>query len=319
ATAGAHVGMTVAIGRDLLLNGKPAAPTMAQTALISGLSEGRSLLGTALAHFDIRLLAHLLPSILPPILFIAILVCWNRWYDKELRARVAILLALAIAARVRRGFEGADWYNVLIELPAYAVFVQLVCGAAEQKAARAVRATQAVLLGLAAYSYVSLAVGPMTMNGLRRPVTTHAGIARWGFEEARSYHYADSVLTLLDPGGQRPVYALGSTSGWNYFLRRPDPLPFSEGLPYNLTSEQLRDASVQLLRSRPFLIENRPALRRMLGVASLMEWEPQTEMNRFERRDEPWFDSVARSCRATDPALDSTATIRIYDCAQATR
>ena len=316
--AAVHLGMSVSIGRDVLLTGRPTYPNLTQFAFVAGFEAGRSVFAIALDYFDDRLLTHLLPTILPPVLLIALVARWSRWHDPRLRGRAVVLMALAVAARTRRGFVGGDWYNVLLELPAYAVFIQLICGDAEQKAARAVRATLAVFIALGAYSYISLADGPMTFNGVRPRVMTHQGRARWARDEARAYHYTDSVITKLDQSGTRPVFALGASAGWNYFLKRPNPLPF-DGLPTDIEPAELRAATARLLAARPLLIENRLAIRRGLGRPSLLEWEPGLEANRYERRDAPWFATVVQHCQPADPALDSTATIRIWDCDQATR
>ncbi len=317
--AAVHLGMSVAIGRDVLLTGRPAYPNLTQFAFVAGFEVGRSVFAIALDFFDDRLLTHLLPTILPPVLLVVLVARWRRWQDPRLRGRAVVLMALAVAARTRRGFVGGDWYNVLLELPAYAVFIQLICGDAKQKAARAVRATLAVFIALGAYSYINLANGPLTFNGVRPRVMTRQGRARWARDQARAYHYTDSVLTALDRSGTRPVYALGPSAGWNYFLKRPNPLPFTEGLPSDLEPAQLRAATERLLAARPLLIENRLALRRVMGRPSLLAWEPGMEAARYERRDAPWFATVTAHCRAADPTLDSTATIRIWDCDQATR
>ncbi len=317
--AAVHLGMSVAIGRDVLLTGRPAYPNLTQFAFVAGFEAGRSVFSIALDYFDDRLLTHLLPTILPPVLLVTLVARWKRWHDPKLRGRALVLMALAVAARTRRGFVGGDWYNVLLELPAYAVFVQLICGDAEQKAARAVRATLAVFIALGAYSYISLSDGPMTYQGVRPRVMTRQGRARWARDQARAYHYTDSVMAKIDPSGTRPVYALGSSAGWNYFLKRPNPLPFTDGLPIDIDSVELRAASARLLAARPLLIENHMALRRGLGRPNLLEWEPGLEANRYEKRDAPWFAALTAHCRAADPTLDSTTTIRIWDCDQATR
>src|SRR5205085_2241600 len=169
--------------------------------------------------------------------------------------RLALLLGLCIMMRARRGFSGADWYNVLLELPAYALFFKLICGPAQQKAARAVRAALSLLIVIAIYSYISLAVGPLTFQGRYPRTVTRNGLVRWPAVAAMAYQTADRLLQSADPEGHRPAFAFGASGGWNFFLTRPNPLPWGDGLPAgdSIVREQ---ATPRLMRSRSLLVDN---------------------------------------------------------------
>ncbi len=311
--AAVHLGMSVAIGDDLEAGLSPL-PTLTEETLWRSLHDGRGLLPSAIALFDSRLQSHLLPFILPPILLAVLLARWKRWHDPLLRGRVALLLGLCITARVRRGFSGADWYNVLLELPAYALYLQLVCGPARHKAFRAVRACLALLIVLALYAYVSLGTGPLTIRGILPRTVTRNGAVRWPAVEARAYRAADTLVSRLDPSGSRPVYAVGASGGWNFFLHRANPLPFTNGLPS--VSTALLDSAAERLRATrpaPILIHNRFALLPMLTAGNLFAWEPISDRSRFARRDAPWFDALAATCQVLGHG-DSTAAVRVFDC-----
>ena len=307
-----HLGMSVGIGYDLTPTGMPSLPTLAQEAMWTELRRGRGLFSAALVLFDARLQAHLFPVILPPLLLAVLFVRWPKWHDPVLRGRLALLLGLCVAARMRRGFAGADWDNVLLEIPAYALYLKLICGPNQQKAARAVRAALAVLIVVGAWAYISLAAGPLTVQGSYPPTLTRNGVVRWPAPISSAYRTAERLVTGADSTGRRPAYAFGASGGWNYFLARPNPLPFGDGLPSNRASTL--DSGTALLRAaRPLLIDNRLALRHVLAPSRINAWEPNAIPNRFEMRDRPWFLSQALACpRVADP--DSSAVIFVYDC-----
>jgi hypothetical protein len=259
-----------------------------------------------------RFQTHLFPVILPPIVLAVLLVRWRTWHDPVLRGRLALLLGLCIMARLRRGFGGADWYNVMLELPAYAVFLQLVCGPARQKAARAVRAALSVLLVIAFYTYLSLAVGPLTLHGTLPRSVTRNGIVRWPIPVAIAYQTADRMMQSVDGLSRRPAYAFGVTGGWDYFLLRKNPLPFTDGVQ-GVAAGARDSLTAALLATQPLLVDNRYALRHAFGVPNLLSWEPPAVDNRHVRVDRAWFEGVLRRCTALGDG-DTTAMITVYDC-----
>lgn len=311
-----HLGMSVSIGRDLIRGGPEPLPTVTEEMIWLSLQNGRSLFSSAIAFFDERLQAHLFPAMLPPILLGVLVLRWRAWYDRMIANRLALLLGLCVVARVHRGFEGADWYNVLLELPCYALFLQLICGAATQKAARSVRAALSVVILLGLYSRVSMGRGPLTVSGAFPVTMTHAGPVRWAPFPARSYRVADSLLTQLDSARVRSLVAFGASGGWNYFLGRPNPAPASGGLeagPWPLDSVlgRIRAAVPPVI-----LLDNQYALRPIPGpVSTLLRWEPEPRPNRFARRDREPFESLTRECLAMggDSIPDPIA---VWDCAR---
>src|SRR4030095_10860416 len=70
---------------------------------------------------------HAFPVLLPVIVLGVLL--W-RWRDvaPDLRVLAVLLLSICVVARLRRGFEFAEWYQVLLEVPAYLVAAKAMLG-----------------------------------------------------------------------------------------------------------------------------------------------------------------------------------------------
>ena len=316
-TMAIHVGMSVAIARDMVSGGPEPLPTMSQETLWTLMHQGQGALGAAVALFDERFQAHLFPLILLPVVLGVLLVRWRHWEDVTLRNRLLLLLGLAVVARIHRAGMGPDWYNVLIELPAYALFFELLCGTERRKAARAIRAALSVLILLGLFTYVSQARGPLSFIGSFDPVVTPAGTVRWPPFTSAAWQRADSLVRRADPSGSRPVFAFGATGGWNYFLGRPNPVAETGGLT---TGPQPPDSVVRrVLAHQPsvILVDNRFAMRSVPtagGGDGWARWERATEPNVFSRTDREYFDRMREACREVGEP-DPTYAIRVFDCA----
>jgi hypothetical protein len=316
AATAVHLGMSVSIGHSLIAHGPEPLPTVSQEMMWLGLESGRSLVTAAIALFDERLQAHLFPALVPPILLAVLLVRWRSWYDRNLASQLALLLGLSVVARLHRGFEGASWYSVFLELPCYALFLQLVCGPATQKAARTVRAAMSVIILLGLYSHVRLGRGPLTWTGAFPVTMTRAGPARWAPLPSNAYRLADSLVRTVDPAGTRGLVAFGASGGWNYFLGRSNPAPFSGGVesgPFPLATVLGR---VRGAKPPVILLDNRYALRPTPGpISSPLRWEQEPRPNRYARRDREPFESLIRDCTLVDD--DSIPDpIAVWDCAR---
>lgn len=317
AATATHVGMSVAIARDMVSGGPEPLPTMSQETLWTMMHQGQGALGAAVALFDERFQAHLFPLILLPVVLGVLLIRWRHWLDTTLRNRLLLLLGLALVARIHRAGMGPDWYNVLLELPAYALFFELLCGRERRKAARAIRAALSVLILLGLFTYVSQARGPLSFIGSFDPLATPAGTVRWPPFTSAAWQRADSLVRRADPSGSRPVFAFGATGGWNYFLGRPNPVAETGGLT---TGPQPPDSVVQrVLAHQPavILVDNRFAMRSVPATGTgggWIRWERTAEPNVFSRSDREYFDRMRERCREVgDP--DPTYAIRVFDCA----
>jgi uncharacterized membrane protein YhaH (DUF805 family) len=310
-----HLGMSVAIGRGLVATGPEPLPTVTEEMMWQGLQGGRSLMGAAITFFDGQLQAHLFPVSLAPILLSVLVLRWRHWHDRTLANRLALLLGLCVVARLHRGFDSPEWYNVMLEVPCFALFLQLICGPATQKAARTVRAALSVVILLGLYSELRMGRGPLTLSGSFPVTMTHAGPVHWAPFPASAYRKADSLVTTLDSSGRRGLYAFGASGGWNYFLGRRNPSPASGGLeagpwPLDTVLSRLRNANPAV-----FLLDNRYALRPTPGpLATLLRWEPEPQPNRFARHDREPFVALTRGCAAVGG--DSIpGPFAVWDCA----
>jgi hypothetical protein len=79
--------------------------------------------------------------------------------DPVTRRVVMALLVVSIAARARRGFQGLEWYHVLLELPVYVLLVHAAAGAARR---RAVAYAVAILVAVGGYLHYAFGRGPLT-------------------------------------------------------------------------------------------------------------------------------------------------------------
>jgi len=311
-----HMGMSVAIGRAVMASGPEPLPTVSEEMMALSLHNGRSLPAGALSFFDERLRVHFFPAVLPPLLLAVLVLRWRLWFDRKIANQLVLLLGLCVVARIHRGFDGADWYNVMLELPCYALFLQLICGPATQKAARAVRAALSVVILIGFYSRITMGRGPFTLSGSLPVTMTNAGPVHWSPFSAHAYHLADSLVKALDPTGRRSVYAFGASGGWNYFLGRRNPTPATGGIRSGPWTVDRIEGLLQNASPPVILIDNRSAMRSVPGpMTSPFHWEPEPRPNRFLQTDRRPFERLARSC--TPMSNDSIAgTIAVWDCAK---
>jgi len=318
AAAGVHLGMSVAIGADLIARGPEPFPTETQDVMWHAVRLGRGLTSSALGFFDRRIQAHLFPALLPPLLLATLLLRWQAWRDLALRNRIAVLLGLCLVLRLRSGFGGAEWYNVLVELPTTILFMRLAAHAEPKKAGRAARALMAIFILLGLYAYVSLGVGPLTLAGRLRLSRTAAGAVHWPAGEVGEFRRVDSILTGLDPQRRRAVFAFGTTGGWNYFLGRSNPTPWTEGIAGSLVPLDRVAATLRAARPAAFLLDNRYAQWPAVSPESnILQWDPDPVASPLASYDRAMFDRFREGCTAVGGA-DSTVHIIVYDCGAAT-
>lgn len=310
----AHLGMSVARGTQLAAQGPSEWPSLIETSLMRSLVAGRALIPAALALLDERFQAHLFPVLLPAFLLTVLASRWRAWADPDLRNLLAMLLGLCLAARLRNGFRGSDWYNVLLEVPTYVLMLRLGGAARIHQAGRAVLAALAIMIVLGVYMYGSLARGRLTFRGTYPGTATARGMVRWSGTEAQQYQDALRQLDEADATRARPLFAFGPTAGFNYFLGRRNPTPVQQGLFAQPGPKA--DSIATALRSAepPVLLLDHPFVRRAVprGFAP-WRWDPQMGPSPHMVEDRPRFERLIAGC-ALVGAPDSTVAVRIYDC-----
>ena len=310
-----HLGMTVAAGARLLAEGPARYPTPIEESVIPLLRGGASIGRAALYVLDQRFQQTLFPTLLPPLLLGALLWRWRRWGDHPARDRLLLLLGLAVALRLRRGFAGADWYDVLVEVPAYALFLHLVAGTAGRDARRSVSAAMGILVLAGTYAYYNQGRGILTRRSGYPTTVTDRGVVRWADSEADSYRAVHAVLERLDPQRTRPLFAFGQTGGWNYFFRRGSATSVTKGLFY---ADVHAEAVLSRLRRHvppPLLVDNRLVMRALPApTAHWNGWQPQMGANAWARIDRPMFERLIAGCAAHPATQDSVPMLVVYDC-----
>jgi hypothetical protein len=310
-----HVGMSVGIMSAL--SGEPlgALPTPIEESLRRGLLSGRRPVVVALGLLDSRFQLFFFPAILPPLLVAALAAWWRRWPDPALRGRALLLLLVATTLRLSRGFAGSEWYHVLIEIPAYAVFLRLVAGVTVRGAQRTVSAALAIVLLVGVYTYHQLGRGPLTRQ-VYPAFSTPRGRVAWAPSEQRDYARVRAMLDSLDPGGRRPLFAFGATGGWNYFLRRPNPWRVTRGLYFSDVDAAEVAAAVARHTPPPLLLDNRHVLGGTPAPRiSPFRWDVVMRPSAHARADRSTFEAMIAGCAAFPAHPDPVPSLVVYDCA----
>lgn len=251
--------------------------------------------------------------------FLPILVLAWLWVSRRsaepVQARLAtVLLVIAVAARARRGFQGVEWFHVMLELPAYVLAVRAVLGVAQ---ARWQRRVFAALIPLACYLYWFFGRGPLTEREGRghETVETPRGRIHIRANEAGDYRAIAEALASLDPGGTRPLFAFGYVGGWNYFMNRTNPTPAPQG--FRLTLLPPDSILARAAAARPFAVDARVFTRLTIPDhrAGVFRWQPPQIPTHYMRFDRPWFDRLIAPCRAVHRHPDrEDPFLVLYDC-----
>ncbi len=306
-----HAGMTTAMAREIAA-GAGETPTGPLAETVRALVESRhSAFRTGLYLLDQRFQQHLFPSLLPPTLLLVLLARWGRWPQTRGRDLTLLLLGVSVALRVKRGFAGPDWPNVLAEIPAYAIFLHLVAASAGREAQRSVSVALTILLAVGCYTYYNLGRGPMT----RRPYPafeTPRGVVHWGVAEAATFATVEGELHRLDPGRTRPLLAFGPAGGWNYFFARTNPTRYTNGFMTDAGADSA-GAAMDTLAVGTIIVDTRSGLRAAAPPRlNLAAWSmPRTDS--AVRFDRPAFDALLAGCRGTSVHTEP-ADLVVYDC-----
>lgn len=309
ATGALFVAMTMRV--------QPAAEgellTRAQDLLRPHFAKGGSLLRPALGLLLKRWLQTPLPVALPPLLLLLTALRW-RTLPEGRRVRVALLLGLAIAIRARRAFEATEWIEFLYTVPILLLAVELLLPVTDPGRRRLRLAVAGALSLLALLAYRREGRGWGTDRYF--PAVTHTlrGDVHWSPGGARDYARILAAVDSLDPSRQRPLFAFGFTGGWNYWLKRRNPYPFTQDFYYSAF-----DADSVLAQPRPaglILFDLDPRLLDTGGSYGAARFDPRRwEQPRvappYGFYDRPRFARLMEGC--TPVPLDGVI-VKIYQC-----
>jgi len=307
-----HLGMSVSIARGIADHGLSDAPTRLEESIALITSTGRRPIRAAVYLLDQGFQAHLFPTVMPPILLGVLLLRWRRWELHRDRDLALLMLGLAVTLRARRGFSGADWPNVLVEIPAYALFLHLVAASAGRSAQRAVSMALAILFVVGLYTYYSLGSGPLTQR--RYPaLTTVRGTVHWAAGESQDYPALRAVLDSLDPQRRRPLLAFGPSGAWNYFFGRPSPTRFTRGFTSEAETDTVR-AALRALPEPPLVVDTRAVVRiTRLPRPGVADWENRPQGAAVSLLEIPHLGDLLNGCLKVE-ALRGPPAVPIYDC-----
>lgn len=306
AAAGTHLLFT--INTDLPAAGSLASPT--QIRVRTSLLRGDLPLRPALGWLRYRVTHTPIPVLLAPLLLLLVALRWKRLPSPR-RATVALLLGFAIALRARRAFEGTEWFEFLLTLPVLAATAALLLplDAAALRRARAVALAGLSIFAL--WSYRSFGTGWGTRRHYPALTTTPRGRVHWAPGEARGYKKMRAAIDSIDPSGTRPVLGFGYGGGWNYWLRRHNPYPFSQDFFFSAF-----DADSVLAQPRPaglLLIDNLLLAGTSFGAARFdwRHWEQPRVPTPYDDYDRVRFDRLREGCE--EVAVD-VSVFRLYAC-----
>jgi hypothetical protein len=296
---------------------QPAAagelPTRAQDLLRPHFENGGSLMRPAMGLLVKRWLQTPLPVSLPPLLLLLTAIRW-RTLPEERRVRVALLLGLAIAIRARRAFEATEWLEFLFTLPVLVLAVELLLPLEERARRRLRLAVAGTVCVLALLSYRREGRGWGTDRYFPEVTSTLRGNVHWSANGARDYRRILATVDSLDPSRQRPLFAFGFSGGWNYWLKRRNPYPFTQDFFYSAF-----DADSVLALPRPqglILFDLDPKLLDTGGSYGaarfeLRRWEQPRVAPPYGFYDRPRFTRLMEGCT---PVPLERVIVKIYQC-----
>lgn len=132
---------------------------------------------------------------------------------------------------------------------------------------------------------------------------------------AGDYRFVRTTIDRLDPSGQRPLFAIGYSGGWNYFMGRRNPTP----APHGFRLARLAPDSILALAAaaRPIVLDVRLfAVGRIADPsAGVFEWDAPRVLSHFARVDRPYFERLIAGCRAVGRHPDREEFfVAVLDC-----
>jgi hypothetical protein len=133
----------------------------------------------------------------------------------------------------------------------------------------------------------------------------------WRANEARDYRKVLAALDAIDPQRRRPLLAFGFSGGWNYYMRRSNPYPFTQDFFFSAF-----DADSVLSGPRPpglILIDN-PILDNTSFAAATLSWrrwEQARVRTPYGPYDRPRFERLRQGCA---PVPVDSIVFSVYSC-----
>lgn len=207
------------------------------------------------------------------------------------------MLVFVGLTRARRGFQFAEWYHALLELPVYTIIALAL--------APGIRTVRRLQWAFAALLLVAFAeewtLGRVPLIGIGRLAAheTPRGTVHWRPYEVSRMQWLAIELAARDPGAQRPLFAFGYTGGYSYFLNRTNPT----GMPFGFRLSRFDpDSVVQALENHDppvFALDSREYDSVTVPRPGLwvFAWKRPRVPNHYVRYDRAYFDKLLAHCQ----------------------
>jgi hypothetical protein len=283
----------------------------------SVVQQQQPLLRSLLSFLRERLLHHLLPALLPGLVLLVLLARWRSVHLRPLFRPLVLLLGLCLTARLRRLFEGVEWYHFLLELPAYVLVVQFLLAERKDRVRTSLIAFLTVLTFIVGgYAHWYFGRGPLTRRTNWEGVLTAQGTYYMPSNQASDYRELRDLLSQIDPTGTRPLFAFGYTGGFSYFLGRPNSTPLTQG--FRLSNSDPDEVVESLIHQAPppilmdnvvFKFANIPA-----NTPEWSRWETPIVEGIYSRFDRKYFEQVLQHCSRAGEVPKGQDFLTLYDC-----
>ncbi|NDQ55550.1 MAG: hypothetical protein GZ088_00590 [Acidipila sp.] len=278
----------------------------------------RGLLGRAIQELLLRSQVHLLPVLLPVFAFALVLLVPRNLESPPERRALLFLLGLCIVCRARRLFEYTEWYYFLLEIPVYLWMTQLLLPDSKEKVLAGLRLAIVGFILVGAYSYWFYGMGNFTRRGVGVAMTTPRGVVRVGPGELQYYTALTHSLGDIDPGGERPLFVYGySSGGFNYFLNRRNLTPLTQGFWFSNASAENVLVGLQSLKPGPIVLDNTYFLNLQRPSVAIdpFRWDLKMQETSFSRFDRPLFLRLVERCRKVEEIPSRPPNyLTVYDC-----
>ena len=257
---------------------------------------------------------HVLPFFFP----VAVLaVCWRfrqQIFQPLYGSPIVFLLGLSVAARLRRGFERLEWFQLLVDIPLiYLVACQLRPSLIGIRKTLAV-ACLASFVGAAHWAYSD---GVWTRTGPRFAYQSTRGTVYLRRGAGEEMDRIKALVQQADPSGARPLFASGYTGAYSYFLNRRSRLGSTTGLWSFPDAE--RDLAMIREHRRDFVLIKNFKVASYLSPAprvSFALWDLKLVPSAFMTVDAPAFEEIAAGCRTLGVVAGRGTEHQVLDCAR---
>jgi hypothetical protein len=261
-----------------------------------------------------RLHTNPVPLLLP-LAFLGVALARRRQWGADSRAGLLIfLLSVCVAARVRRGFEHTEWYQVLLELPTAILFTSVAWRHYGHRGLRVQRSFLVVVALVAGAAYWELGTGFLTRRGRGVETSSARGLVWLRPNLAFDMNALRTTIDSIDPARTRPLFSRGLSGGFNYHLGRASASPLTHGFSYS--NRWPLDSLIQhIISQRPrVLLIDHPYYRTVVPVRRWvpLAWETPVEWSRHVQLDHPSFATVLELCREGRTGEEGVARIKDY-------